>query len=56
MVKKFKSTLNLKPNGEYLAKTRWDFLPDPCPTDLKWILSKVNASAMPAAKKVVAVK
>lgn len=39
---KFTSELQVKPTDEWLAKTRWDELPNPCPADLRLILDMVN--------------
>ncbi|UOF77424.1 AAA domain [Caudoviricetes sp.] len=42
-VKKFKAELQLHASEEYLAKTRWAFLPSPHPANLKLMLNTVRA-------------
>lgn len=48
--KKFSATLQVNRGRDWLAKTRWK-LPDPCPADLKWILSQVNGQSAKVAPK-----
>ncbi len=52
----FHAELQLRRRDNYLAKTRWAWLPDPCKADLKYILQLVNqrltAMAAPHLKAV----
>jgi hypothetical protein len=45
----FKAELQLHASEEYLAKTRWAFLPSPYPADLKKMLGEVKAKFTPTA-------
>lgn len=49
--KVFEGSLQIKRSREWKAKTRWDFLPDPCPADLNQILKLVQARAPAPGQK-----
>lgn len=50
---KWEGRLDLKPTGDWLGKTRWDFLPSPHPPDLKLMLDTVR-KYRPVAPKIPA--
>lgn len=41
--RKFVAEIYAYPSEDFIAKTRWTMLPDPCPADLKLILGMVNS-------------